>query len=105
MQYSYMALWRVSSLQRMNQTSQLNLEGEDLFFISCEDVQNCISCSSLDLIIIFAVEEGVSGLGVRGRSPAHRSFPQDHRLAFTASVHWDQARSFMFPSSQQKSSR
>lgn len=59
----------------MNQISQLNLEGEDLFFISCEDVQNCISCSSLDLIIVFAVEEGVRGLGVRGGNPAHGSFP------------------------------
>lgn len=105
MQYSYIALWRVSPLQCMNQTSQLSLRGEDLFVISCEDVQNCISCSSLDLIIIFAAEEGVRGLGVCGGSPAHRSFPQDHRLDFTASVHWDQAQSFMFPSSQQESSR
>jgi len=63
----------------MNKTSQLNQEGEDLVFISCEDLQNYISCSSLDLIIVFGVcyEEVVSGLGGCGRNPARRSFPQD----------------------------
>lgn len=52
----------------MSQTSQLNREGEDLVFISCEDFQNYISCSSLDLIIVFAVchDEGGRGLGVHG---------------------------------------
>ena len=68
MQYSYIALWRVSFPQTVNQTSQLNREGGDLVFISCEDFQNYISCSSLDFIIVFAAchDEGVRGLGVRG---------------------------------------
>lgn len=89
----------------MNQMSQLNWEGKDLVFISCEDFRNYISCSSLDLIIVFAVchDEEVKGLGVRRGNPAHRSFPQDPWLACTAAVHWDQAQTFIFPSLQQAS--
>lgn len=89
----------------MNQMSQLNWEGKDLVFISCEDFRNYISCSSLDLIIVFAVchDEEVKGLGVRRGNPAHRSFPQDPWLACTATVHWDQAQTFIFPSLQQAS--
>lgn len=89
----------------MNQMSQLNWEGKDLVFISCEDFRNYISCSSLDLIIVFAVchDEEVKGLGVRRGNPAHRSFSQDPWLACTAAVHWDQAQTFIFPSLQQAS--
>lgn len=89
----------------MNQTSQLNWEGEDLVFISCEDFWNYISCSSLDLIIVFALchDEEVKGLGVCRGNPAHRSFPQDPWLASTAAVHWDQTQTFIFLSLQQAS--
>lgn len=105
MQYSYIALRRIYFPQCMKQTSQLNWAGEDLVFISCEDFQNYISCSSLDLIIVFAVchDEGVRGLGVRGGNPARRSIPQDPWLASTASVPRDQAQSFVFPPPQQES--
>lgn len=42
-------------------------------------------------------DEGVRGLGVHGRDPARRSFPQNTWLPSTASVHQDQAQSFYFP--------
>lgn len=81
-----------------------NQEGEGLVFISCEDFQNYISCSSLDLIIVFAVshDEGVRGLGVHGGDPPRRSFPQDTWLASAASVPQDEAQSFLFPSPKDK---
>ena len=48
---------------------------------------------------------GSEGFGCAWGNPARRSFPQDIWLASTASVHWGQGPSFIFPSPQQESTR